>query len=73
MSQPEWSPTRGDHVVALNTTPQPLPVPRGRDLAIETVDGAQRRSARTHAAAVTRVDKRRVAQWDYSQRKGVGN
>ena len=38
---------RGDHVVALNTTAQPLAAPRAAELVIETTGGrAQQRSAR---------------------------
>jgi alpha-glucosidase len=47
---------RGDHVIALNTTARPLPVPHGRDLVIETVDGAlSGNELAAHAAAVTKV------------------
>jgi alpha-glucosidase len=47
---------RGDHLIALNTTARPLPVPRGRDPVIETVDGAlSGNELAAHAAAVTKV------------------
>ncbi|MET0957026.1 MAG: alpha-amylase family glycosyl hydrolase [Solirubrobacterales bacterium] len=45
---------RGDHVVCLNTTAQPLPAPRARELVIETTPGALEGDLiGAHAGAVT--------------------
>jgi glycosidase len=45
---------RGDHAVAINTTPEERPVPLGGDVVVETEPGALRRGALApHGGAVT--------------------
>jgi alpha-glucosidase len=45
---------RGDHVVCLNTTPEPLPAVRAREVVIETTPGAiETDLIAAHAGAVT--------------------
>ncbi len=45
---------RGEHVVAINTTNEPVPVPRGRELVLETVGGVlEGELLAAHGAAIT--------------------
>jgi hypothetical protein len=46
---------RGEHVIAINTTPNTARVPRARELVIETEPGAlEGDELAAHAAAITR-------------------